>query len=378
MFAWTKLFLDLFQNSPSDTIVQTLNRIIVKGKFKNDRKIVDITESIFSKVTNILSLNYQSISRFTKGSTNDFKHVENSTVQKDITNDTTWDNESKKEIINYAVRLIQDYNFKSLMRNISLLDEEWRYYNWYMGYTKIEPPYWGQSKSLGTTCKASKCSDYRLRFFVYTTKTFGSMSTKYFGNNFDADKIERDYKISFYFYPPKNIQNSVYDYHFQIERNNLTEYEEFYDTVENDISILTRKISPPGTKKRFIYSMKISKDDLKNVQANLMPGFKLKWFFTHYNYPSIMQPLNDDIDTTYFTEILNYQFKRFVNLVKFSGMEINYIWDLVISWKLEYIIDNINTLKSQSCFQKDNYVLDQTEVEYKMDLFEKQLGKAIL
>ena len=165
---------------------------------------------------------------------------------------------------------------------------------------------------------------------------------------------------------------------FEIKRNNWTDYEEFFDTVENDISILTRNISPPGTKKRFIYSMKISKDDLKNVQANLMPGFKLKWFFTHYNYPSIMQPLNDDIDTTYFTEILNYQFKRFVNLVKFSGMEINYIWDLVISWKLEYIIDNINTLKSQSCFQKDNYVLDQTEVEYKMDLFEKQLGKAIL
>ena len=119
--------------------------------------------------------------------------------------------------------------------------------------------------------------------------------------------------------------------------------------------------------------MKISKDDLTDVQANIMPGFKLNWFFTHYNTPSIRQTFTPD--ATYFTENLNYQFKRFVNLVKFSNMEINYIWDLVIRWKSKFIIDNINTLKSQSCFQKDNYVLDQTEVKYKIDLFEKQLGK---
>ena len=55
----------------------------------------------------------------------------------------TLDNDIRSGLIKYAVGLIQDYVYKDVMSNISLVNEENRYYNWYMGYTAIAIPYWG-------------------------------------------------------------------------------------------------------------------------------------------------------------------------------------------------------------------------------------------
>ena len=67
MIDWTKLYVDLLQNGSPDIIVQTLNRIIMHGKMRKDITITNIANDIFTKITQVLSLQYQTIDTFLKG-----------------------------------------------------------------------------------------------------------------------------------------------------------------------------------------------------------------------------------------------------------------------------------------------------------------------
>ena len=40
--------------------------------------------------------------------------------------------------------LIQDHNFQQLVQNLSLVEDEDRFYNWYHGRSQLWIPYWGQ------------------------------------------------------------------------------------------------------------------------------------------------------------------------------------------------------------------------------------------
>ena len=48
----------------------------------------------------------------------------------------TLDNETRLELTQYAVGLIQEDIYKDVISNISKIQEKDRYFNWYMGYTK--------------------------------------------------------------------------------------------------------------------------------------------------------------------------------------------------------------------------------------------------
>ena len=57
-------------------------------------------------------------------------------------NNKTLDNDTRNELIEYAVTLIQDHIYNDALHNLSLIEEKHRYYNWYAGFTKIQFPYW--------------------------------------------------------------------------------------------------------------------------------------------------------------------------------------------------------------------------------------------
>ena len=77
MFDWIKLYVDLLQNASPDIIVLTLNRILIIAKTRGDEVIRNLTKNMFLKVTNILSLKFQSIDEINSGAnTNIFrKHI---------------------------------------------------------------------------------------------------------------------------------------------------------------------------------------------------------------------------------------------------------------------------------------------------------------
>ena len=68
----------------------------------------------------------------------------------------------REEILNYTVEMIQKYNFDDVMLNMSLIEEENRFYNWYHGITQLQIPYWGPDRSPG--CTELQCSEQMLRY----------------------------------------------------------------------------------------------------------------------------------------------------------------------------------------------------------------------
>ena len=94
-----------------------------ESPIKTTIETLSITELTFPKVTvcppknTYTDLNY------------DLSMMENMTVENDTRNDMK----------NYASELLNDYFFDSLMSNISQVEDDDRYYNWYYGYTKESP-----------------------------------------------------------------------------------------------------------------------------------------------------------------------------------------------------------------------------------------------
>ena len=54
-----------------------------------------------------------------------------------MTANMTVDNNTRNELIDFALELIQDETFKNFMSNLSLIEEENRFYNWYYAYTQV-------------------------------------------------------------------------------------------------------------------------------------------------------------------------------------------------------------------------------------------------
>ena len=181
------------------------------------------------------------------------------------------------------------------MTNISLLEEENRYYNWYMGYTWIYLPYWGiaSSTDFSAGCHSDTCYYNILRYYLYTYATSGSVTMKHFGETFEAGKIEKDFRYSFYFVPPREHQhNESIVLQFDIEKNLLKGYENFQDRewpagINDDDLITNRDFKPPGSEQYFILERRISVDHLDKIEMPVMPGVRINWFYSDPNWNHI-------------------------------------------------------------------------------------------
>ena len=148
-----------------------------------------ITEITFPKVTvcppkNIYTdLNY------------DLKMTENKNIE----------NEQKKELSNYALELLYDQLFNNIIKNLSLLEDKDKYFNWYHGYNEIRFPV---LNSIDTTCYNE----------IRTSSPSGEISTQYFGERFDTDKVQTDFVYRVFVIPPENVETDKnVSLHFNIE-----------------------------------------------------------------------------------------------------------------------------------------------------------------
>ena len=76
----------------------------------------------------------------------------------------------------YAKDVIQDSFYTKVLNNLHKLVYSDRYFNWYQGFTQLQYPFHNKN---------------RLRYTVTTYATSGEISTQYFGQNFDAEKVDR-------------------------------------------------------------------------------------------------------------------------------------------------------------------------------------------
>ena len=197
-----------------------------------------------------------------------------------ITEKMVLDNEVRTNLSKYAVELLQDHLHHVVMTNFSKLQEDNMYRKWYLGYSKIQGPEY-------------KGSFTDIQLHLNSDATSGTITTEHYGEKFDADKVEPDIRYVISIHPPESVLGacSGVTLHFEVEKNSMQnivsgwevyreDLQSGFAVVNADIKNITRNYCPPGKKREFYSQRKVSSEDIKNVDMEFMPGFKLKWHYT--------------------------------------------------------------------------------------------------
>ena len=110
----------------------------------------------------------------------------------------TLDNHTRHNLTAYAIELLFDELHDSIMADLNNLQEENRYYNWYYGHSQIRI--------------------YRHNL-LETTASSGAIFTQYFGDKFDADRVETHHWYQINIWPQDT--NSGITLHLNIEKISL-------------------------------------------------------------------------------------------------------------------------------------------------------------
>ena len=191
------------------------------------------------------------------------------------TGNMTLDNDTKTELTNYAVELLYDHLYDTIMTNLSKLEENDRYLNWYHGYTQIKLPY------------HNKYDTGEVNFDVYTSTTSGSITTQHFGDKFDADKVDTSILYYVKVNPPESVKNNPdVTLYFDIEKSTMKDLSSGYDDLSWDIGtdhidtdITHINISKTNTP-AIALQRKVLLSEVRKQKLELMPGFRFKWYYT--------------------------------------------------------------------------------------------------
>ena len=230
---------DNWKQSPISTTIETLP--ISKIMFPN--VTVCPPKNLF------LNLNY------------DILKAENKTIDKD----------RRKKFIEDCLEVFQDKFYNEIMRNLSKVTNPDRYLHWYHGYTKIKYPYHWKSYNLP-------------RHSVYTSAISGNISTQYFEEKFDAEKVEKSIYISIYVNVPPSVKgdNNV-TLMFDINKRTMGDNDRILywrDKIDDDLTHWSKQVTAPDTRADYykIYlDRKVSADEIKDMKLDMMPGFRLTW-----------------------------------------------------------------------------------------------------
>ena len=190
-----------------------------------------------------------------------------------LADNLTIDDEQRNMLVDYMLDLLHDSYYQELMVNVSFLQDEDRYYNWYKGYTMIDIPYDAHGQ---------------LQYTVYTTATSGSITTKNFGCTFNKEKVTNafikiDMKV-----PEIAGDNENYTVSFEIEWNPLKETLKGQERFDFDAHVFgldeksySINITKPRKRRNYylLLSRKVSNEEISKINQDMMPGFKLKWFY---------------------------------------------------------------------------------------------------
>ena len=201
----------------------------------------------------------------------DMMLVENLTLTKEM----------RDEMFKYALEVIEEDSFS--MNNWTKIQEKDRFYNWYHGFTKIEPPKYEYFPYESFDA---------LGYDIFTSAISGEVTTQYFGEVFQTKLLERQIYYQVNVYPPENVVlNQDVTLHFKMEKLSLSglssdSVETFYMESTDDLDLENQttaytNFTPPGA---FYRSMSLVRDisskHAKQIKMDMMPGFKFSWWYT--------------------------------------------------------------------------------------------------
>ena len=200
------------------------------------------------------------------------------------------EHETRVELTNLAMNLLQNHSHVEILKNLSKMEEKDRYFNWYNGYTQITVPY-----------PNSLENKYDQYYKIHTYDKSGSISTKNFGENFDADKVDEDLFYSVEVYTPESyIGNSNVSLYVEIEKHTFSDdIIEFHNADGSLIYTRSNNFTAPGKKYQLFLSRKASREKINAAASTLdkMPGFKIAWKFSDNVHQEAYFYLHEDDKT---------------------------------------------------------------------------------
>ena len=155
---------------------------------------------------------------------------------------------------------------------------------------------------------------------MYTSATSGNISTQYFGNKFEADKVDGRILIKISFsVPPSLIGDTNVTLMLEITKRTMKEVSDndlmTFDcsdcttiNIDADLRKWTKNITAPNPEYGYYFiklDRKVSQDDIKNIDLDMMPGFRFTW-----NYTRVVEP-----KSIYSNQDKNKQFVRYSSLI---------------------------------------------------------------
>ena len=190
------------------------------------------------------------------------------------------DNSTRKELFAYALDVIQDEFYIEIMSNLSKVEDPDRYYNWYHGYTEIKYPYFKTAEN-----------ENKLIYWLHTSATSGNISTKYFGEKFDTNKVEGNIDARIYVHVPPSVRGNV-QLMLNIEKITMKDISDDgkvylyiypFGFTDVDLTHWYKNITAPNPSQGFYYihlKRKVSSDDIQNMDLDVMPGFRFTWKYS--------------------------------------------------------------------------------------------------
>ena len=193
-----------------------------------------------------------------------------------IIENMTLSKETRDELTKYSAHLLHEHLTGTILTNLNKIEYDDRYFNWYHGITEVETPYY---------------SDNTLKFYINTYAQSGFISSQYFGEKFDAEKVETDLYYYIMIQIPKTINAQDHlTLHLQIDKismkdlsNGEDKISTVYKSLSEDTTHFVKKYTDLKYGNRGIwikYERKVLKDDVLEMNMDQMPGFKISWYFT--------------------------------------------------------------------------------------------------
>ena len=194
---------------------------------------------------------------------------------------------------NYVQKLVDNHVF---LDEFDELEETDKFYNWYNGYTwfYISP-------------RHKKKGSASVTYFMTTSATSGTISTKYFGEKLKPHLVEKKINYQVQIHAPESVSKSKNStLHIKIEKVQIkglksSSKDRFsMDSISSENTTFYRTFSPP-TPNGYRYislNREIDSEDLKTVKMDMMPGFKLSWWYTGAELKPERKYLNTALNQT--------------------------------------------------------------------------------
>ena len=227
-----------------------------------------------------------------------------------MTQKMTLNNETREELATYAMELLYDDIFDAFMTNMTLIEDNDRYLNWYFGYTNIMPSNGKYGQIMNPSYDTISEKEY-LVYRVETSALSGTISTKHFGEKFDADKVERDIWYQIYVKMPESVEeNENVTFHLQVDKMSMKDLSSGEDNtflaslhknLDDVVSHASKNFTPPYFEDAYKYKYlhlrrKVTLEDVKKQKLDTMPGFRFSWHYSGMEVkPEAIYSKNQDI-----------------------------------------------------------------------------------